>query len=353
MGEVGAGAPVWTHSRAQADADAWALLDGFEDPGWPDTSLWPVVRDSAPTWWPTDCRARTGRRALWAFGGRRPDGSAQACGAAAPAGASSAIVQRLDLRAMGLASRLELHFALWMELPPGPDTGLFIFLRVPQGGGAITRVPIFGATGNTAAWVYPPRQLDLMNLADISDPIAVYDLRGGLWELEWQVLAPQGTAPGAGVYLDDLILVWEPDAAVTPPTPKPTGPPPTLPVPTATTSPIAPTASATPTASGTATPTPAPTASVTATAGASPTPSASPSRTPGEPTPSPAAAPVYLPILYWELPTPTPTGSPPTPTEGRPSETPTPTATPSPPPKPAYLPWASQSGGEGGPELAR
>lgn len=304
-----------------------------------------MVRDSAPTWWPTDCRARTGRRALWAFGGRRPDGSAQACGAAAPAGASSSIVQRLDLRAMGLASRLELHFALWMELPPGPDTGLFVWLRVPQGGGAIKRVPIFGATGNTAAWVYPPRQLDLMNLADITDPVAVYDLRGGLWELEWQVLAPQGTAPGAGVYLDDLILVWEPDAAVTPPTPKPTGPPPATPVPSATPTrtPVPATPSATPGASPSATATPSP----SATSSPSPTGSATPGATP----PRGAA---YLPILYWELPPPTATPTEPVPTEGTPAgtptETPTPTATPSPPPKPAYLPWASQSGGEGGPE---
>jgi hypothetical protein len=311
-----------------ADPLTRALLDGFEDPAWPNPDLWTVSGSAAPTWWPSSCRARSGRRSLWAFGGQM-GGSEQPCGASAPPGASSTIVQRLDLQGARLASRLELQFDLWMQLPPGPDTGLFIFLRVPQAGGAPKRVPIFGATGSGGDWVFPPRQLDLMNLADITDPREVYDLRGGIWELEWLVLAPGGTAPGAGVFIDDLILAWEPDPAVTPPTPRPTA--------GALTSTPSPTPSRTPTA------TPSATLQTPATA----TPTATRRATPGiedTPTPRPATAVAYLPWtareeVLWTA-TPPPDGSQ-TPTPATP-EVPTLTPTVPPKPDPLFLPWTAR-----------
>ncbi len=325
-------------ASASADAlDARTLLDGFEDPAWPNPDLWVVSGNAPPTWWPSTCRAKSGRRALWAFGGM-VGGGELACGAGAPTEAASSIVQRLDLRGAALASRLELGFELWMQLPPGPDTGLFIFLRVPQPGGGSKRVPVFGATGGGGSWVFPPRRLDLMNLADISDPREVYDLRGGVWELEWLALAPAGTAPGAGVYIDDVTLEWEPDAAVTPPTPRPTG---GLPTPTASSTPRP----ATPTPSPIPQPSPTSTASTMSTPTSSPTPPAPTRRpTPGSedtPTPRPTGGLAYLPwsalgeVLRTDTPTPTGSETPTAPTPG----TPTPTEPPKPPP--LYLPWTA------------
>ena len=31
----------------------WALLDGFEDPNWPDPGLWRVAPEKPATWWPS------------------------------------------------------------------------------------------------------------------------------------------------------------------------------------------------------------------------------------------------------------------------------------------------------------
>ena len=275
-------------------------LDDFEDPAWPDTNLWRPLNERAPTWWPSSCRARTGSRALWAFGGRIGEFE-QPCGAGAPLNTISGIVQRLDLRAAAGASQLELYFDLWLQMPPGEDAGFFIFLRVPDDSEP-SRVPIFGVTGTGGEWVYPSRQLDLMALADIAVPRQVYDLRGREWELEWVAHAPRGTAPGAGIYVDDLYLVWEPDAAVPAPTRKPTG---TL-------------APATRPPSPTATPT-------------RPRPSATPVLDTATPTQTPISfGSIYLPRVAYELPvieaTPTPSAevSPgPSATPGPPSATPT------------------------------
>lgn len=268
-------------------------LDDFEDRAWPDPNLWRALDERAPTWWPSSCRARTGSRALWAFGGRIGE-IEQPCGAGAPLGTLSGIVLQLDLRDAAAASQLELYFDLWLQMPPGEDAGFFIFLRVPDGSD-VGRVPIFGVTGAGGEWVYPSRRLDLMNLADIADPRQVYDLRGQSWELEWVAHAPNGTAPGAGIFVDDLYLVWEPDAAVPAPTRRPsaTPAPATRMPPSATPSP------------GTHTPSPEPTTSP------------SPSLTPvsfGE---------IYLPRVAYELPaseTPTAEASP------GPTETPDPAA---------------------------
>ena len=101
--------------------------------------------------------------------------------------------------------------------------------------------------------------------------LAAHPLRGGLWRLEWSAVAPAGMPADGGIYLDDLTLVWEPDAALATPTPRPSL--------TAT-----PTVTATPTASATAT--------------ARPTDTATPS-----PTPPPIVfRPVFLPCLGNELP---------------------------------------------------
>lgn len=276
---AGASQPEGPFARTDAPA-ASALWDGFEDPGWPDADQWRIAGSTAPTWWPSGCRARRGARSLWAFGGRLAGGAEQPCAAAAPPGTVSTVVQRLDLRAARAASRLELAFDLWLQLPPGDATGVFIFVLVPQPGGQPNRVPVFGATGNASDWVYPARQLDLMNLADITDPREVYDLRGGVWELEWRAHAPNGTAPGAGVFVDDIRLVWEPDAAVPTPTVRPTGSVPTPPPPPTPTPSATPTPTRTATIIATAPPDPRTTTPAATRTATVPPRTATPSRTP-------------------------------------------------------------------------
>ncbi len=309
--------------------DAWILLDGFEDPAWPDPNLWQIEDDAAPTWWPSSCQRVSGSRALWAFGGR-VGGIEQPCGAGAPQGSRSTIYQRLDLRGAESASRLDLYFDMWLKMPAGEESGLFIFLHVPQADGPVLRVPIFGATGTGGRWAFPRRKLDLLNLTDITGPAEVYDLRGGLWRLEWVGLAPQGTEPGAGVYLDDLMLVWEPDPGITPPTPRPTSRPVTAttrPSETATRAPSATSepASATPSATSTRGPTSTPIAF-----GQSYLPYLV-SFWPPPPTATPTFTPDATATLLAMTPSATPTDGPsPTPTLGpSPTRTPTITVTPS------------------------
>jgi len=224
----------------------WALLDGFEDAPWPDTGLWRLPADTAPMWWPSTCRAKTGRRALWAFGGPGIGGEVP-CTYAAPAGTLNTLYMLLDLRDTALASRMDLFFELWLRMPEGEDGGLFIFLHVPQDGGPALRVPVFGGTGTSGEWSYPARRLDLLALTDIESPDRVFDLRGRSWVLEWTALAPRGVPPGGGIYLDDIVLVWEPDPAVPTPTRRPTS---------------APSATTRPSTTPTAPPSPTPTATV-------------------------------------------------------------------------------------------
>lgn len=196
---------------------------------------------------------------VWAARGRR--GAAVRRGGAG--GTTSTTVQRLDLRGTRAVSRLELQFDVWMHLPggeAGSSGGLFVFLVAPAGGSGPPRVPVFGATGTPGEWVFPARQLDLMNLADITDPRKVYDLRGGDWRLEWQAITGAATAPGGGVFVDDVRLVWEPDAAFPTPT-RGAG----ATVTASATATIAPSATAGPTAVPTGTATPS--ASATATRG--------------------------------------------------------------------------------------
>lgn len=227
---------------------AWAVLDGFEDDPWPDSGLWTLPPDSVPMWWPSTCRPRSGRRSLWAFGGPTARGELQ-CTYSAPQGTANTMVMNLDLRDTLLATRLELYFALWLDMPPGEDGGLYIHLLVPNAGGGIDRVPIFGATGTSGQWAFPARRLDLLALTDVQSPDRVYDLRGSRWRLEWTALAPNGTPPGGGIFIDDVILFWEPDPAVPTPTLRPTLTPSLTPSAT-------PTATSTATPRGTATPTP-------------------------------------------------------------------------------------------------
>lgn len=243
---VAALALAWA-AGARAEPAAWALLDGFEAPDWPDPGLWQLLEDPASAWAPSTCQAKAGRRALRAFAER--GGAPVPCDAAVPPGSLSQAVMRLDLRAADTAQRLDLFFDLWLALAPDGEAGVFVHLRLPDADGGTRRVPVFGATAQSGTWVFPMRRLDLMNLDDIGDPGAPIDLRGGLWELEWSAYAPAGAPPGGGAFLDNVSLVWEPDPAVPTPTTRPTG--------TATA-----TATATPTAS--ATPSPTPTATATA-----------------------------------------------------------------------------------------
>ncbi|MFQ5460671.1 MAG: hypothetical protein ACE5EL_07750 [Anaerolineae bacterium] len=241
---LGGPEPVHTAGRLSPEVPSgWALLDGFEDPNWPDPGLWPVAPEKPPTWWPSTCHAKDGTHGLWAFGGRTARGEVP-CGSPVPAGTSSSAVMRLDLTAATKASRLDLFFDLWLGLPPavtGSAPGaLYVNLLVPEAGGARRRVTVFGATGRSGSWSYPPRRLDLMALTDISNPDRVYDLRGGEWFLEWLAVAPNGANAGTGAFIDNLALVWEPDPAVPTPTQRPS------PAPKATASP-GPTASPSPT----------------------------------------------------------------------------------------------------------
>ena len=244
--EIGRSGP-WGPGESPSSPAAWLTLDDFEDPGWPDPNLWQVASSAAPGWWPSSCRAHSGSRALWAFGGLI-GAVEQPCGAGAPRAARSTLFQRLDLRGAASASRLDLYFDLWLQMPPGDESGLFIFLHVPRPEGGATRVPIFGATGVGGSWAFPRRKLDLLNLVDITAPGRVYDLRGEVWRLEWVGLASEGSAPGAGLYIDDLTLAWEPDPGITPPTPRPSSAPPSA----------TPSPSRTPIPSLTPSPTPAP-----------------------------------------------------------------------------------------------
>lgn len=279
-----AGAPA----RAQ---DGVVLLDGFEVDPWPDPGLWRVPGEGGM--WPSDCRARSGRRALRAFGGGPDRGGA--CDAPVPAGTTSAARLRLDLRAAAEAHRLDLYFEIWARMPAGEDAGLFLWLLVPRESG-VERVPIFGATGAGGDWTYPPRRLDLRNLVDVRDPSIVYDLRGGRWDIEWVARAPDGAPAGHGFYVDDLSLVWEPAPAFPSPTPY---------VP--------------------------PTSTVTATRvppSATPSPTVEPTPT-ALPTEPPAPA-LYLPLAFRTWPEPTATATPgaETPTPGGPTTPPGATATP-------------------------
>ena len=235
-----------------------SILDDFEDPGWPDPNLWTLEKTNAPTWWPSECRPRTGQHSLWAFGGMIGD-IEQPCGAGAPRGSVSRIYQHLDLRKAEDASQLELLFEAWLAVnqDPDQDTGLFIFLHVDRDGDEFRRVPIFGVTGVSGNWAFPSRRLDLANLTDIANPIDIYDLRGVSATLEWVAVAPQGSPSGAGVFIDDIRLLWEPHALHPAPTRRPTSMPRT------------PSPSATPTASPTRTrpsETPRPTKTPTPTA---------------------------------------------------------------------------------------
>ncbi len=275
--EIKPGPAAGAYYRA-SDPQGAAVLDGFEDPFWPDPSLWRLPADTTPMWWPSSCQAHSGRRSLWAFGGPTLGGE-QPCDASSPPGTSNVIVMNLDLRQAVLASRLDLYFALWLAMPPGEGQGLFIHLLVPRPSGGYERVPVFGATATTGRWSFPLRRLDLLALVDIGAPERVYDLRGGFWRLEWTALAPSGTPPGGGIFVDDLTLVWEPDPAVPEPTPRL---PPTL------------------------TPSPSP----------SPLPTSSPRPTQTAPvaTAVPSPEPVYLPHVVRQHPestaTPEPTASP-------------------------------------------
>jgi hypothetical protein len=303
----------WAKSDSPDSPEAYILLDGFEDPGWPDPNLWQVRGSGTPNWWPSNCRFKSGSRGLWAFGGLI--GSVeQPCGAGAPRGSRSTIYQHLDFRSATLASRLELYFELWMQMPAGEDGGFFIFLHVPQGSGAPKRVPIFGATGDSGNWAFPIRKLDLMNLADVTAPAEVYDLRGSEWTLEWVGLAPNGTLPGAGIYLDDLSLVWEPAPGITPPTARPTSRP----------------ATATPSPTATSNPSPSATSSATA----SPTMTATPVR----------FGATYLPVVFsfWPPP-PTATASPTAGPEPTASSEPEPTASAQPGPTASFEPEPTES----------
>lgn len=228
------------------------VLDDFEGGPWPTPGLWYLPPDTPPMWWPSTCRAAGGARSLRAFGGPGPGGEV-ACGYRPPAGAVSTVYLDLDLTAAA-TSRLELYFQLWLNMPDTPDGGLFIHLLRPKAGAGYDRIPVFGATGASASWVYPPRMLDLTALSDVVTG-EVYDLRGGRWRLEWSAVAPAGVPADGGVFIDDLTLLWEPDAALPTPTPRPTLT--ATPVPTATFTPT-PTATATATATRTPTPTATP-----------------------------------------------------------------------------------------------
>lgn len=250
---------------------AVVLLDDFEDPGWPDPRLWQLdparPTGTVPSWWPSSCRARSGSKALWAFGGRIGD-ITQPCGAGAPLGSVTRAVLNLDLRQARPASRLELAFEVWMKLPAADGNGLVINYLTTDERGELRRAPVFAASGISGEWTFPERFLDLMSLADISDPRRVYDLRGSIARLEWVASAPGGTDQGAGIYIDRLRLVWEPSAALPAPTLRPTQPPLSAtpsrtPTPLLTATPVASatlTASVTPTKSGITLPTFTPTA---------------------------------------------------------------------------------------------
>lgn len=261
-----AAAPALASRRAAADVgpkspsrtDAVVLLDDFEDPQWPDPLLWQLdparPAGAVPGWWPSACQARSGSKALWAFGGRI-GAITQPCGAGAPLGSVTRAVLNLDLRNARLASRLELAFEVWMKLPAGDGNGLVINYLATGSDGSLRRAPVFAATGSSGVWTFPERILDLMNLADIADPRQVYDLRGSVGRLEWVATAPGGTDPGAGLYIDRLRLIWEPSAALPAPTLRPTQAPQSAtpsgtPTPSAT---VTRAATATPPASATAT----------------------------------------------------------------------------------------------------
>ncbi len=275
------------------------VLDDFEGGPWPTPGLWYLPPDTPPMWWPSACRAAGGTRSLRAFGGPGPAGEV-ACGYRPPAGAVSTVYLDLDLTSASAASRLELYFQLWLSMPDTPEGGLFIYLLKPRAGGGYDRIPVFGATGAAASWVYPPRLLDLTALSDVVTG-EVYDLRGGRWRLEWSAVAPAGVPADGGVFIDDLTLLWEPDAAVPTPSPRPTLT--ATPVPTATFTPT-PTATATATVTRTPTPTatpvqfltlwlpycgnelmppPTPTSEASATPEGSVTPEAPPTATDGPP----------------------------------------------------------------------
>ena len=319
------GRAVLSRDAAASPDVAWTLLDGFESPAWPDPGLWLLPQRPAPTWWPSMCQARTGRRALRAFGGGR--GVVELpCDAEVPPGSSSTITMRLDLRDTELASRIDLYFDLWLLMPPGTDQGLFIHLLLPTDEG-VERVPVFGATSTSGQWVFPSRRLDLMNVTDIAEPGKPIDLRGGVWLLQWTGYAPRGAPAGGGIFIDDVSLVWEPDAAVPTPTPWHTA------TPTATSTPSS---TPTPRPTATITPTPEPvvhlvfaplvrkdppptaTATATATATSQATQTVSPSVTASTPSAS----------------TPTASPSPTDATPGLPTSTASPSVTPTSTPEP-------------------
>jgi hypothetical protein len=291
---------AWQGFARSAGVQGWYPLDSFEDADWPDPDLWTLPNRVPPTWWPSSCQAKTGRKALWSFGGPTSRGELP-CASAAPPNTAATLYMNLDLRSAATVSRLDLFFELWLGFAPGDDSGVFLHL-ITQDNGNIRRVPIFGGTNTNRLWAYPARQLDLTRVSDISDPAQVFDLRGGRWTMEWTALARAGAPAGGGAFVDDVSLVWEPDPAFPTPTTRPTG-------------------TATPTA------TPSPTASSTATA-----------------TPAPPSYPAYLPlvaqqaILVAPTPTPTATSTPedewtPTPaTPAAPDVSPTPTDLPTPGP---------------------
>ncbi len=331
---LAAAEPGWTLERADlgsslaraepSSPSAVVVLDDFETGPWPTPGLWYLPPSTLPLWWPSACQAAGGSRSLRAFGGPSVDGEVP-CDYRPPAGEVSTVYLDLDLRAAAEASRLELYFQLWMKVPgvdggDGGGGGLFLYLLVPENEG-YQRVPIFGATGGDGQWVFPARYLDLMALADIENPTDVYDLRGGQWRLEWSALAPANLPAGGGIFIDDLTLLWEPDAAVPTPSPRPSL------TPTATRTP---TSTSTPTAAPTWTPSPTATATkrsiqfgtlllpyVANELVSVVTPTAGPTATPS-PTPEPEWR-LYLPHALREAPPPasatpgepvTPTGAP-------------------------------------------
>jgi hypothetical protein len=176
-------APASRLPEGRLDQSLWVgVIDDFEEGSEPSVYRgWVLNEDTNRAeygeykWGISDCRAKSGRRSLWAIGDGA-DGKLLTCGSPYPHGVSSSIWLRLDLSHWPTdTQRLELQFDYWLNLRTNveggvePD-GLFVSYMLPITGAPDTheRIVLINYTAQDPSnfW-YEPGVVDLMRARSV------------------------------------------------------------------------------------------------------------------------------------------------------------------------------------------